>query len=68
VKRAKEYARSHGKSLSRVIEQYLAFVTEEDSAVTGVTDEVARLADTLPPSLGERDLKYEYLAGKYLRD
>lgn len=68
VKRAKQYAREHGKSLSRIIEQYLSYVTQEGFESTGVTENVSRLADTLPATLGERDWKYQYLAEKYLRD
>ncbi len=68
VRRAKQYARAHGKSLSKVIEQYLSYVTQDELPPTEVTDEVARLSDTRPASLVERDLKYEYLDEKYLRD
>ena len=66
VRRAKQYARAHGKSLSKVIEQYLSYVTQEEFPPADVTEEVARLSDTLPASLPERDLKYDYLAEKYL--
>lgn len=68
VRRAKQYARTHGKSLSKVIEQYLSYVTQDEFPPTDVTEEVARLSDTLPASVVKRDLKYEYLAEKYLRD
>ena len=68
VRRAKQYARAHGKSLSKVIEQYLSYVTQDELPPTDVTEEVARLSDALPASLTEGDLKYEYLAEKYLRD
>ena len=68
VRRAKQYARAHGKSLSKVIEQYLSYVTQDELPPTEVTEEVARLSDTLSASLVERDLKYEYLTEKYLRD
>ena len=68
VTRAKRYAREHGKSLSKVIEQYLSYVTQDEFPPTDVTEKVARLSDTLPASLVEKDWKYEYLAEKYLRD
>jgi hypothetical protein len=68
VRRAKQYARAHGKSLSKVIEQYLSYVTREDLPPTEVTEKVTRLSDRLPAAPAERDLKYEYLAEKYLRD
>jgi hypothetical protein len=68
VKRAKQYARAHGKSLSRVIEEYLSYVTQEVSAPAEITPEVARLSDTIPASAVAGDLKYEHLSEKYLRD
>ena len=68
VRRAKQYARAHGKSLSKAIEQYLSYLTQDQAPTTEVTDEVARLSDSLSPSLVERDIKYEYLTEKYLRD
>jgi hypothetical protein len=68
IRRAKQFARDHGTSLSKVIERYLAYVTEKDLPETEVTPTVAELADTLPASLLERDWKYDYLSEKYLRD
>jgi len=68
VRRAKQYAHAHGRSLSKVIEQYLSYVTQDERSPADVTEKVARLSDTLPPSFAERDLKYEYLAEKYLRE
>ena len=69
VRRAKRYAKSRGKSLSKVIEQYLAHTTRYDGLLrTEVTEEVARLSDRLPPSAANQDVKYEYLAEKHLRD
>ena len=68
VRRAKRYASERGKSLSKVIEEYLAYVTQDDLPLTEVTDEVAELSDTLPASLVEGDWKLDYLTTKYLRD
>ena len=69
VRRAKRYAQAHGKSLSKVIEQYLAYITRDDAFLRSeVTEEVARLSDRLPLSVATQDTKYEYLAGKYLGD
>lgn len=68
VKRAKQYAHEHGKSLSKVVEQYLSYVTQDELPPTDVTEKVANLSDTLPAPLADGDWKYEYLAEKYLRD
>ena len=37
VRRAKQYARRHGKSLSKVIEQYLAYVTKDELPPADIT-------------------------------
>jgi uncharacterized phage infection (PIP) family protein YhgE len=66
IEKAKVYARSRSKSLSKVIEQYLQFVTENQTPPTEVTDTVRLIADTLSPSVSDDDLKYQYLKQKYL--
>lgn len=68
VARAKRYAREQGKSLSKVIEQYLTYLTQDEQTPVDVTQKVANLSDTLPASLVEGDWKHEYLAAKYLHD
>lgn len=64
----RRHSLAHGKSLSKVIEQYLSYVTQDELPPAEITEEVARLSDRLPASLLERDLKHEYLSEKYLRD
>jgi macrodomain Ter protein organizer (MatP/YcbG family) len=68
VERAKRYARSRGMSLSKVIQQYLQFITESETEATPteVTDRVARLADTLETAASDDELKFQYLSEKYL--
>ena len=66
IEKAKLYARAKSTSLSRVIEQYLQFVTENETPPTQVTDTVRRLADTLSPPVSDDDLKFDYLRQKYL--
>ena len=68
VRRAKEYAHQRGKSLSKVIEQYLAYVSKNALPPGEITPEVAALADVLPASVADRDWKFEYLSEKYLHD
>ncbi len=66
VEKAKLYASAKSKSLSKVVEQYLKFITENETPPTKVTDTVRRLADTLSPSVSDDDLKFQYLKQKYL--
>ena len=66
VEKAKLYASAKSMSLSKVIEQYLKFITENETPPTKVTDTVRRLADTLSPSVSDDDLKFQYLKQKYL--
>ena len=66
VEKAKLYARAKSKSLSKVIEQYLKFITESETPPTQVTETVRGLADTLSPPVSDDDLKYQYLKQKYL--
>ena len=66
VERAKRYARSRSKSLSRVIQQYLEFITEQETPPTEVTSRVANLADRLVTTTSDDELKRAYLNEKYL--
>jgi Family of unknown function (DUF6364) len=66
VEKAKQYASAKSKSLSKVIEQYLKFITESETPPTEVTDTVRGLADTLSPPVSDDDLKYQYLKQKYV--
>ena len=67
IRRAKRFARARDKSLSKVIEQYLDFVTENELPPAGVTATVSKLADELTPTLSDDELKLRYLQDKYLR-
>ena len=66
VRRAKVYARSRRKSLSRVIQQYLEFITENEPPPAEITDTVARLADQLDITATDDEMKFQYLKDKYL--
>ena len=66
VERAKRYARSRSKSLSRVIQQYLEFITEQETPPTEVTSRVEKLADRLTVKASDDELKHAYLKEKYL--
>jgi hypothetical protein len=66
VEKAKRYARSRRMSLSKVIQQYLQFITESEATPTEITDRVARLTDTLETSVSDDELKFQHLSEKYL--
>ena len=66
VEKAKQYASAKSKSLSKVIEQYLKFITESETPPTEVTETVRGLADTLSPAVSDDDLKDQYLKQKYV--
>lgn len=66
VERAKRYAQRRQRSLSKVIQQYLEYVTRNDVEPEEVTVEVARLADSLRVTETDDELKLRYLKEKYL--
>lgn len=66
IERAKKYAQRRQRSLSKVIQQYLEYVTRNDVEADEVTDEVAELADTLTVPETDDELKFQYLKEKYL--
>ena len=66
IERAKRYAQRRQRSLSKVIQQYLEYVTRNDVEADEVTDEVAELADTLTVPETDDELKFQYLKEKYL--
>lgn len=66
VERAKRYARAHRKSLSRVEEDYLAYVTESDFGTGAVSPLVGQIADTISVRESDDELKLRYLRDTYL--
>ena len=67
IEQAKEYSRSHHKSLSKLIEGYLRQVTHEDDALQQVTPLVAKLSGVIDArKLGDHKSDYaEHLVDKY---
>lgn len=66
IRRAKRYAHARHKSLSKVVEDYLAYVTEADVAVGDVAPLVGEISDTIPVAASDDELKFGYLSDKYL--
>jgi hypothetical protein len=67
IEQAKEFARSHHKSLSKLIEGYLRQVAHSDDASKQVTPLVAKLSGVIDAQkLGDHKSGYaDYLADKY---
>jgi hypothetical protein len=67
IEQAKEFARSHHKSLSKLIEGYLRQTTSPDNASKQLTPLVARLSGVIDAQkLGDHQSGYaDYLADKY---
>lgn len=69
IRKAKAFAHTRRKSLSRLVEQYLQFVTGETEIEELSSDRVNAIADTLSidPNVKYDDLKQQYLTEKHLR-
>jgi hypothetical protein len=67
IEQAKEFSRSHHKSLSKLIEGYLRQVTHSNDAPKHVTPLVAKLSGVIDArKLGDHKSDYaEYLSDKY---
>jgi hypothetical protein len=67
IEQAKEFSRSHHKSLSKLIEGYLRQVTHSDDAVKQVTPLVAKLSGVIDArKMGDHKSDYaDYLEDKY---
>jgi len=67
IKRAKTYSKSHGMSLSRMIESYLDYVTKRKSANVEITPLVESLSGVieLPENFDYRKEYSDYLLKKY---
>lgn len=68
IEKAKLAAKKRKKSLSKIVEQYLLFIANEQNIVLETSESVARLEDRLQIAGSADDLKYQYLADKYLND
>jgi Family of unknown function (DUF6364) len=70
VQRAKQFARSQGKSLSQIVTSYLDYISRRETDLPEIDPEVLELSDRIPikklPNL--KDLKYRYLKEKYIHE
>ena len=71
IKRAKEYASSHQRSLSNLVESYLRALIEKDGIQTEGDIEISpfvkslRTGIKLPPDFDEKKAYRDYLEEKY---
>ncbi len=70
VQRAKHYARTHKKSLSEIVTNYLNFISSQEAELPEIDPEVFEASGQIPvekiPNLKEP--KYRYLKDKYLHE
>ncbi|MEE8440886.1 MAG: DUF6364 family protein [Spirochaetia bacterium] len=68
IRKAKAFARSRHKSLSKLVEQYLGFVTNNTTVSPTISDRIIAISDSLvvDPDFTYDELKEQYLQEKYL--
>jgi len=70
VQKAKRYARTHKKSLSQIVTNYLDYISSQGAELTEINPEVLEASGQIPmkkiPNLKEP--KYRYLKHKYLHE
>ena len=68
IRQAKAIAKHRGKSLSRLVEEYLRFVSADPEDAPPVSSRVLAVAESLdmPPGVSYDNLKEQYLRGKLL--
>jgi hypothetical protein len=70
VQRAKQFARTQGKSLSQIVTNYLDYISSRESNLPEIDPEVLELSDRIPTSKlpNLKDVKYRYLKDKYIHE
>ena len=66
IEKAKKYARQRHKSLSKVVQQYLEFITDTTTAPMQITESIVELGDTIEVTQSDDELKSRYLSEKYI--
>jgi len=70
VQKAKQYARTHKKSLSQIVTNYLDYISSQSAELPEIDSEVLEASGHIPlekiPNLKEP--KYRYLKDKYLHE
>ncbi len=68
IRQAKALAKHRRKSLSRLVEEYLRFVSADSEEAPAISSRVLAVADSLemPPGVSYDDLKEQYLREKLL--
>ena len=68
IRQAKLFARRRRKSLSRLVEEYLRFVSDDPVPAPPISGRVLAVAETLdmPPGVSYDDVREQYLRAKLL--
>lgn len=68
IRQAKAFAKHRRKSLSRLVEEYLRFVSADPEGAPPISSRVLAVADSLemPPGVSYDDLRERYLREKLL--
>ena len=70
IKKAKQYAQKHNKSLSEIVTSYLDFLSREKGTTEEIDPDVLEVADEISieklPQL--KDPRYQHLKDKYLHE
>ena len=66
IRQAKAFARQRRKSLSKLVEEYLRFVSADAGHAPPISNRVLAFAETLdmPPGVSDDDLREQYLREK----
>jgi hypothetical protein len=69
VQKAKRYARTHKKSLSEMVTNYLDYISSQGEELSDIDPEVLEASGHIQPGKASdiRELKYRYLKDKYLK-
>jgi Family of unknown function (DUF6364) len=69
VQKAKKYARTHKKSLSEMVTNYLDYISSQGDELSDIDPEVLEASGHIRPgkNVDVKELRYQYLKEKYLK-
>ena len=69
VQKAKKYAKTHKKSLSEMVTNYLDYISSQGDELSDIDPEVLEASGHIQPgkNIDVKELRYQYLKEKYLK-